>query len=61
MIEKIKNHVNYLREQRNETLKTITMLEFKMQFINDEIDDLNKIVHEEEKTHIVNNIPHGPC
>ena len=61
MKEKLKEHMNYLREQRNEIQRTIVFLETKMQIFHDEIIDLNKIIDDEEKTHIVNNIPHSPC
>lgn len=61
MKEKLEEHMNYLREQRNEIQRTIVLLETKMQIFHDEIMDLRKIIDEEEKTHIVNNIPHSPC
>lgn len=61
MKEKLEQHMNYLREQRNEIQRTIGFLETKMQMFHDEILDLKKIIKEEEQTHIVNNIPHGPC
>ena len=61
MKEKLKQHLNYLREQRNETQRDINMLQLRLQMFHDEIIDLNTILDEEETTHIVNNIPHSPC
>ena len=62
MKEKLEQHINDLLDERKNARHKIDLLEKEIRFLTSEIYVLNEIIdQEEDTTHIVNNMPHGPC